>query len=141
MTILEQQQKQQILDGMAKAFFATAYADEAEECGEPLRGEVFDYLPEEIDPSALHAANTLYMQFEGNMGHCKLHGAYIWLHGVEQIAKQRPLDNEFELFGHYAAMQAMGHGVGFFDFDITSNIVDKVPTIEFGSYSLEKDYF
>jgi len=49
--------------------------------------------------------------------------------------------NTAEYFGHYAAMQAMGCGVGLYDAfgpDVYGLI--KVPDIEFGAYSLERDY-
>jgi hypothetical protein len=49
--------------------------------------------------------------------------------------------NTIEMFGHYAAMQAMGHGVGLHD-AFGSDIHDKIkiPYVEFSSCSLEKDY-
>ena len=49
--------------------------------------------------------------------------------------------NTMEYFGHYCAMQAMGHGVGLsaaFSADVHSAV--KVPHIEFSACSLEKDY-
>lgn len=50
--------------------------------------------------------------------------------------------NTLEFFGHYAAMQAMGHGVGLADaFGDTVSDQVKVPYIEFGHLSLSKDYF
>lgn len=60
---------------------------------------------------------------------------------VETIGEgDRP--NTMEFFGHYCAMQAMGHGVGLcdaFGSDVYKAI--RVPYVEFGSHSLEKDYF
>jgi len=128
-----------ILNGMAMAFFASAYADQADECDQPMQGEIMDQLPEQINPAAMHAAKTLYWQFRQALN-VDLDGAYIWLHGIDAM----PGDSEQEkarLFGHYAAMQAMGHGVGLWEYDIPAQIEEKVPYIEFGSHSLEKDYF
>jgi hypothetical protein len=124
----------EILTGMAKAFFACAYADQADECGQPLTGEIMDQLPADIDPAAIHAARQLYMDFERSLG-LSLGGAYVHLHGIENMR-----DQSAETFGHYAAMQAMGQGVGLWE-DCPSQIHEKVPYVEFGSYSLEKDYF
>ena len=81
----------------AKAFFASAWADAADESEDSPIGagtEIFDVMPDTI-----------------------------------------------ESFGHYAAMQAMGHGVGLNDaFGDCAEFI-AVPYVEFGSHSLEKDYF
>ena len=124
----------EIKKGMALAFFACAYADQAEECGQPLRGEIMDQLPATIDTAAIHAADTLYFQFEQNLG-LRLTDAYVFIHGIENMPGKEP-----QTFGHYAAMQSMGHGVGLWEY-CPSQLHDKVPYIEFGSYSLERDYF
>lgn len=133
-----------ILKGMALAFFASAYADQADEAGEPLRGQIMDQLPDIIDPAAIHAAKTLYIQFERAFidFHGEpdtLDGDYIHLHGISHMEGNSDAENE-QLFGHYAAMQAMGHGVGLWEY-CPHQISDHVPHIEFGSHSLEKDYF
>ena len=129
--------KEEILHHMALAFFASAYSDQAEECDQPLSGEIMDQLPEVIDPAAIHAARTL-------------------CHGIE-FAHKVTIDTLFnglapiwagdrdhtpEFFGHYCAMQSMGYGVGLYDAggDSEHDCV-KIPYTEFGSYSLEKDYF
>ena len=135
---------QNILKGMALAFFASAYADQADEAGKPLRGEIMDQLPDEIDHAAIHAAKTLYIQFERafNEFHGEwesLDGDYIRTYGIEKMWGNSQKENE-QLFGHYAAMQAMGHGVGLWEY-CAHQISDHVPYIEFGAYSLEKDYF
>lgn len=133
-----------ILTGMAKAFFASAYADQADENDSPLSGEIMDQLPSEVDPAAIHAAETLYWQFEqalqGQGNGITLDGAYVWLHGVEAMEGDTD-DEKARLFGHYAAMQAMGHGVGLWEYAVAPQIEERVPYIEFGSHSLERDYF
>lgn len=121
----------------ALAFFASAWADQAEENGESLRGEIMDQIPEDIDPAAIHAATTLAMDME------RLNSRSIaeMMEDIIRIADgDRP--ETLEYFGHYAAMQAMGHGVGLYDaFGKEVYELIKVPYIEFGSYSLERDYF
>jgi len=144
-----------ILRNMALAFFASAYADQAEECGQPLSGEIMDQLPGEIDPAATHAARTLAMGLIGKnypkadtatiegdklMGALYLMWAHVWalwMHSGDFGDR----DMTPELFGHYCAMQAMGNGVGLESFGKAVRDAIEVPYVEFGSHSLEQDYF
>ena len=128
---------------MAKALFASAWADQAEECGESLHGEIMDQVPHINDPAAIKAAEQLVAEM------CTLHGCYQIENVFNRVAViQRNTgdsgDREVtpEHFGHYCAMQAMGHGVGLYDaFGSEVYNVIKVPNIEFGSHSLAKVYF
>ena len=119
------------------AFFASAWADQQEENGHILGGEIMDQIPDMIDPAATHAAGMLARDME------RINSKSIaeMMEDIVHIADgDRPATMEY--FGHYAAMQAMGHGVGLhaaFGHDVYELI--KVPYIEFGSYSLERDYF
>ena len=121
----------------ALTFFASAWADQAEENGDSISGEIMDQIPNTIDPAATHAAVTLAIDMEriNSKSVAKM------MEDIVHIADgDRP--ETMEYFGHYAAMQAMGHGVGLedaFGRDVYELI--KVPYIEFGSYSLEQDYF
>lgn len=133
--------------GMAKAFFANAYADLMEEAGTPLSGEIMDQTPVLIDPAALHAADTLMIQFldqfifhEPNLSDTqKIAAVYMRAVNVKGDDKgDREL--EPELFGHYLAMQAMGTGVGLESFGSNIYKATPVPYLEFGSHSLEGDY-
>jgi hypothetical protein len=134
-----------MLNGMALAFFSTAYADQADEAGQPLRGEITAQLPSETDPAALQAARTLYADFERALIHCTrgaidgLDGAYVHIHGVDKMKRDTLAEQEVS-FGFFTAMQAMGTGVGIWE-DCTTRISGHVPHVEFGSYSLERDYF
>jgi len=128
---------------MALAFFASAYADQAEECGQPLGGEIMNQIPAVIDPAALHAADTLAADM------CKAHGCFRIDNVFNRVAViQRNTgdsgDREVtpEMFGHYCAMQAMGQGVGLYDaFGAEVHKQITVPYCEFGSHSLKNDYF
>lgn len=124
----------------AKAFFASAWADAADESEDSPIGagtEIFDVMPDEIDPAATHAAHTLRMDMERVNG--RTIGAMLG-----QIERDGDGDrpNTVESFGHYAAMQALGHGVGLSDaFGSEMREAITVPYCEFGSHSLEKEYF
>lgn len=128
--------KQEFLHHAALAFFASAWADMVEENGATLRGEIMDQIPREIDPAAIHAADTLLMDLE-RVNKKPLSELFAI---VETLGEgDRP--NTMEYFGHYCAMQAMGHGVGLYDaFGGEVRETIKVPYVEFSQCSLEKDY-
>ena len=134
--------KNEIESAMAKAFFASAWAEQCEECGHGniLSGnEILDLIPDEIDPAAIHAAETLYMDMErvNNVSIEELFERAVYLHGGYADRNPTP-----ENFGFYCAMQAMGHGVGLVDaFGAQARDSIQIPYVEFGGYSLEKDYF
>lgn len=138
-----------IKHGMELAFFASAYADLKDEQEEPLRGEIMDQLPDEVDPAATHAANTLIMGILDGItfepGEHVTTDAQrmlvVYMHLCNQYDRKEA-DRELtpELFGHYCAMQAMGHGVGLESFGDSVKDAIKIPYVEFGSHSLEKDY-
>ena len=117
----------------ARAFFACAWADAIEENGGALGGQIMDQMPDDIDPAAIHAADTLLFDM------LRANGCKTAADMLEKCPDDGDRPHSLESLGHYAAMQAMGHGVGledaFGDHDCLS-----VPYIEFGSHSLEKDY-
>ena len=121
----------------ARAFFASAWADQEEESGNARGGEIMDRMPDEIDPAAIHAGRTLAMNVE-RINQQTIADLMTYIENVG--AGDRPETLEF--FGHYAAMQAMGHGVGLADaFGDTVYETVHIPYVEFGAYSLEIDYF
>lgn len=120
----------------ARAFFATAWADQMEENGATLRGEILDQIPAKIDHGAVEYAKLLLKKLEN------LNGKTIeeLLDFIDDHADgDRPPTAEY--FGHYAAMQAMGHGVGLYD-AFGKEVYDtiKVPNLEFGMHNLENEY-
>ena len=122
----------------AKAFFASAWADQIEENGESLGAgtEILDVMPDEVDSAATNAARTLRMDIERTNGK-----TINDLFGIVERDGDGDRANTIEFFGHYAAMQAMGHGVSLYDaFGASVHDTIKIPYVEFGSHSLEKDY-
>lgn len=138
---------EQIKHGMELAFFASAYADLMEEQGNPMRGEITDQLPDEVDPAAVHAAHTLIMgildaiTFEDSNTSDSHRLLTVYMH-VSNVYDRKDADRELTpcMFGHYCAMQAMGTGVGLESFGSAVRDSIKIPYVEFGSHSLEKDY-
>ena len=142
----------EIMDGMALAFFASAFADQADDAGQPLYGEIMEQLPAQIDPAALNAARTLVIALQSAnpelCDHWRAEG-FADVDGLPymlDVCRQLPSDGADceltpELFGHYLAMQAMGHGVGLESFGRAVWDAINVPYVEFGSHSLECDYF
>ena len=124
----------------SRAFFASAWADMADECESDVIGpgvEIMSVMPQAVDPAAIHAAETLLKDIERVNG--KTLGE---LFAIVETIGNGDRENTMEHFGHYCAMQAMGHGVGLYDAfgsDVYKAIT--VPYVDFGSHSLEKDYF
>jgi hypothetical protein len=140
---------EKIKHGMELAFFASAYADLMDEQESPLRGEIMDQLPDEVDPAATHAADTLIMgildgvtfEADENVTTDAQRMLVVYMHLCNQYDRKEA-DRELspELFGHYCAMQAMGTGVGLESFGSGVRDAIHIPYVEFGSHSLEKDY-
>ena len=117
----------------ARAFFASAWADQMDEAGDPPRGEIMDQLPAATDPAAHRAARTLL--------HAMLrdNGCADAMAMLARCPDEGDRPHTLATLGHYAAMQAMGHGVGLGD-AFGDNDCLIVPYIEFGSHHLEGDY-
>jgi hypothetical protein len=127
-----------IKEAMAKAFFASAWADAADEAGESLSGcEIMDVMPSEIDPGAVRAAEYLAGAMVRDNGK-SLTDMLTWIETVADGDREPTAD----MFGHYAAMQAMGTGVGLsdaFGYEVREAI--RVPYREFSQFNLERNYF
>lgn len=139
-----------IMRGMERAFFASAWADAADEAEtggiDTPTGpgvDIMDVMPEETDRAAIRAAAELALKVVAVYGdtltmayHCTM----------DVVRRNHSLSlrvvNELtpELWGHYAAMQAMGHGVGLYDYGIDRDVLD-TPHLEFSQCDLEEDYF
>ena len=102
-----------VVDAMARALFVSAWADAEEESGRKFGGgvELMDIAPK-TSPDAKRHAEKLAKQFEQKNG----------MSLDELLAKAAEADSGETInadyageFGHDLAMQAMGHGVSWFD--------------------------
>jgi hypothetical protein len=139
------------LEGAARAFFVTAYADYVEEghstdneldddererrlsLPSPGPGEDWmDYAPP-TPPNAYALAGELWNAIHAANGEA---GVYSMALRAEAVDGEAP---DPEKFGHYLAMQAMGHGVSWFDdhgdFDI------EIPHIECSQCSFSDEAY
>ncbi len=117
----------------ARAFFACAWADMVEAAGRALQGEIMDQMPDEVDPAATHAAETLLHDM------LRANGCPDAASMLARCPDEGDRPHTLETLGHYSAMQAMGHGVGLGDAFGDHKCLN-VPYVEFGDYSLERDY-
>lgn len=109
-----------IKTAMARAAFAEAWATEEEESddGMNLSGvEIFDVMPDETSAEYLECANRLAEAFCQCNGVASLEALYA---RAASFRVERHADRKLcpELFGHYCAMEAMGHGVGLDSFGL-----------------------
>lgn len=130
----------QFIQHASRAFFASAWADQCEESDNAalLSGrEIMGIMPPDTDPSAIHAANTLFMDME-RVNECSI----VELMRIVENLGAGDRANTIDQFAHYCAMQSMGHGVGLRDaFGGDVHDLIKVPYVEFGGHSLAMDYF
>jgi hypothetical protein len=136
---------------MARAFFLSAYADAYDEASESskkkrklgsMEGRDWaDVAPKENDPAAEDAAEDLAERLQKDNGAADLADLYHKAMEVKELCRG-DRDLTPVMFGHYLAMQAMGHGVGLADAfgDAVYDLV-KVEYYEFGMGHLAKDYF
>lgn len=132
--------KQSFIHHASLAFFASAWADQCEESDNAalLSGqEIMHVMLSVTDPLAIAAGESLFADME------RINQRSITeLMRIVEKTGDGDRENTIEHFGHYCAMQAMGHGVGLHDAfggDVYDRI--RVPHVEFGSYSLSVDYF
>jgi hypothetical protein len=105
---------------MARAAFADAWATEQEESedGMNLSGvEIFDVMPDETPSDYLKCADRLATALCQCNGVASLEALYA---RASSFRVERYADRKLspELFGHYCAMEAMGHGVGLDSFGL-----------------------
>ncbi len=99
---------------MARALFVLEWSDREDEAGRNYPGQALEHVAPPTPREATDAAHNLAGRFE------QLNG-----YGINSLLRQAaladgrpdkiPPDNYAEDFGHYLAMQALGHGVGWFD--------------------------
>lgn len=141
----------EVKKGMARAFFLSAYASAYEEAPDTSKkkqklgyvgGRNWDDIaPKDNDEAAEGAAEDLAEQLQKDNGASDLADLYHKAMEVKEFCRG-DRDLTPDLFGHYLAMQAMGHGVGLDTAfgDAVHDLV-KVEYQEFGMGHLAKDYF
>lgn len=132
--------RDEIIHHMTQAFWASAWADWCDEYGEGTTGmgvDVMDEMPEEVDPSAIKAAEKLAEKLEKQHGM----GLEALFNRAVEISEKAEAEGEdggdrartAEMFGHYAAMSHMGHGVGLWD--ALGKAAAKFVNIPYGEYN------
>lgn len=106
--------ERQIIDAMARAMFVTTWADRMEErgLGHKLSGQDLMDVAPKTSRDALAAAKKLAAMFaEANEG-ASMNDLYA---RALNVAGAHKGDTSPHSFGHYMAMEAMGHGVSWTD--------------------------
>jgi hypothetical protein len=141
----------EVKQGMARAFFVSAYADaweDADDSSERKRnlgsmaGRNWETVaPKENDPAAERAADELALSIQKDNSAEDLADLYHRAMDAKELCRG-DRDMTPRNFGHYLAMQAMGHGVGLADAfgDAVADLVN-VDYLEFGFCHLDRDYF
>lgn len=116
---------QEIAEGMARAMFVTAWADEQEEKGRRFGGgvDLMDVAPK-TSRDAKQAAHALAVAIVRQNAVKSLSDLYA--RALEAGGNGTAIE-----FGHYLAMQSMGHGVSWFDDNPTFDL--KLPHFEYYS--------
>lgn len=99
-----------IFEGMARAMYVSDWANRQEEKGISLRGELMDQAPA-TSPDARAAAKVLTQDFLKANKVKSLTDLYAMALNAGASGRK----SDAGTFGHYLAMQAMGHGVSWFD--------------------------
>jgi hypothetical protein len=141
----------EVKQGIARAFFLSAYMDAYEEAPDSsenkrklgcMAGVNWETVaPKENDPAAEEAAEELAALLQKDNGVSDLADLYHKAMEVKELCRG---DRDLTplMFGHYLAMQAMGHGVGL-DTAFGAAVYElvKVDCYEFGMWHLAKEYF
>lgn len=125
-----------IMDGAARAFWLCAYADWASEhkdrtdISRPKPGEDWaDYAPETPGVAYFYAGQLMVMLRDKNEVPIEI----LWRRACEADG----YDSDPEDFGHCLAMQAMGHGVSWFDDHEPFEI--EIPYLDVSWYHFDED--
>lgn len=129
-----------IIRNMALAYFACAWADWNDKYGDiNLSGkQIMDEMPSEIDPAAMEAAYKLADEMQ-KANEAALEGLLAAAQEEAEVSHYcQPCDAEN--FGHYCAMQSLGHGVGLSDMGLDHDWCE-VPDIEFHYFDLDPEKY
>lgn len=124
-------ERDEILEGMARAAFVTHWADEREEEGESFSGQdIMDVAPRKNSEESVEWANNLAPRIEKANGK-SLDELYALASAANEEGGGGRTTQDAETFGHYLAMQAMGHGVAWDDDIAGGHDLIKIPYSEF----------
>ena len=128
--------KAEILQGMARALFVSTWADYEEERGRHHRGDLMDAAPATPSP-ARTAAKILAKKIE-IMNHGKT-VSDLYADALNAGAHDTRRGTDPQTFGHYIAMQSLGHGVSWFDDNPKFPL--ELPYFEFSKASAKHYYY
>lgn len=98
-----------IAEGAARAGFVQAWANYMEEQGESLHGELMDQAP--ATPAAARTWARKLLKTMERMNHMRVKDLYMKAAGHTRTGEGATPNK----FGHYMAMEALGHGVSWAD--------------------------
>lgn len=131
-----------MIEGMARAFFVCEWSDNEERAGRlnyPSGTELMDVAPE--TPRGAYDAAQRFAEHLEAANRTSL-SVILWnasrADGNDPWADYKIPDSYARDLGHYLAMQAMGHGVSWFDDHARFEI--KVPYFEPHAFDFELDY-
>ncbi len=111
---LDTSKQSAVINGMARCLFVLEWSDREDEHGRHYPGQALEHVAPPTPREAIDAAHNLCGRFEQLNG-LDVH-ALLWQAAVaDGKPHEYPGDRYAENFGHYLAMQALGHGVGWFD--------------------------
>lgn len=126
----------------ARAFFACAWADWCEHTGQSLsQCEITEVMPQELDPAAFAAADHMIASIEASHS-APISAVFQRAADMSAMAEAGDRSRTAEMFGHYCAMGAMGHGVGLWD--ALGEAADKfvqTPHMEFSMFDLDPETY
>ena len=131
--------KAEILRGMARALFVVTWAVYEEERGRRLGPvDIMDVAPATPSP-ARTAAKILAKRFEVSNHGKTMSDLYADALNAGRTSSHSRRGTDPDTFGHYMAMQALGHGVSWFDDNPKFPV--HIPHFEFAKTSSKHYYF
>jgi hypothetical protein len=103
-----------IINGMARALFVIEWSNREEEEGRTYSGQALEDVAPETPREAFDAAHNLCGRFE-NANDTNIH-ALLWkAAAADGLPHEYPGDKYADGFGWDLALEALGHGVSWFD--------------------------
>jgi hypothetical protein len=127
--LFDNRNTEEFAEGAARAVWVQAWADHQEQKGKTLRGELMHQAP--ATPLSAYVWAGELMGRLAELNKSDIHRLSV--KAVEaDLARRRDVPFSMVDFGHYMAMQALGHGVSWFDDHAQFAI--KIPHMEYDFY-------